>query len=118
MAIRDALGRANVFGLQTLRALLDDERDAGPFIERTIAASGDGGKMDEDVFAILALDKSKSFSRVKPLYCACFFHLSSLPNDPYIPALSIEDHAEVYDEIRSTFSGFQTTREDSRPDLV
>jgi hypothetical protein len=33
--------------------------------------------MDEDVFAILALDKAKTFARVKPLHRACFFHNSS-----------------------------------------
>jgi hypothetical protein len=33
--------------------------------------------MYEDVFAILALDKAKTFTRVKPLYRACFFHNSS-----------------------------------------
>jgi hypothetical protein len=33
--------------------------------------------MDEDVFAIFALDKAKTFARVKPLYRAYFFHNSS-----------------------------------------
>jgi hypothetical protein len=29
--------------------------------------------MDENIFAILALDKSKSFCGVKPLHDSCFF---------------------------------------------
>ena len=74
---RGCLSQADIFGLQTLRSLLHNERDPCPFIQRTITASGYGGKMDEDVFAILALDKAKTFARVKPLYRACFFHTSS-----------------------------------------
>jgi hypothetical protein len=46
-----------------------------PSSRRTIAAGGDGGKMDEDVFAIF-------FSRVKPLYCACLSHFSSTSEIP------------------------------------
>ena len=38
--------------------------------------------MDEDVFAIFALDKAKSFSRVKPLYCACLSHFPSVSKIP------------------------------------
>jgi hypothetical protein len=38
--------------------------------------------MDEDVFAIFALDKAKSFSGVKPLYCACLSHFSSTSEIP------------------------------------
>jgi hypothetical protein len=38
--------------------------------------------MDEDVFAIFALDKPKSFSGVKPLYCACLSHFSSVSKIP------------------------------------
>src|SRR5579872_6047008 len=77
-----ALSQADVFGLQTFRPLLHDERNPRPFIQRTISASGDGGKMDENVFAILALNEPKSFSCVKPLYGSCFFHVSSVPAIP------------------------------------
>jgi hypothetical protein len=34
--------------------------------------------MDKDVFAIFTLDKAKSFSSVKPLYCTGFFHFFPL----------------------------------------
>ena len=37
------------------------ERYARTLIERAISARRDGGKMDEQIFAALALDKSKSF---------------------------------------------------------
>ena len=34
--------------------------------------------MDEDIFAILTLDKAKSFARVKPLYRAVSFTIPHL----------------------------------------
>src|SRR5215469_16915858 len=79
LAVGDALSQADVFGLQTLQSLLHNERDSCPFIERTVSARGDSGKMDEDVLPVLALNKAKTFSRVKPLYGSCFFHVSSVP---------------------------------------
>src|SRR6516225_5441510 len=78
LAVGDALSQADVFGLQTLRSLLHNERDPCSFIERTISARGNGGEMDEDVLPIFALDKAKTFSRIKPLYGSCFFHVSSV----------------------------------------
>jgi hypothetical protein len=33
--------------------------------------------MDENVLAILTLDESKAFCGIKPLYCTCFFPVSS-----------------------------------------
>src|SRR5262245_32347150 len=106
------LSQADVLGLQTLRSLLHNERDPCPFIERTISASGDGGKMDEDVFAIFALDKAKPFSRVKPLYGSCFFHVFLCSCDPWFPDLSVEYRAEVMLNFTSTFKRIQTMRED------
>ena len=44
--------------------------------------------MDENIFAILALDKSKSFCGVKPLYGSCFFQNDSFCD--LIPNVSIE----------------------------
>jgi hypothetical protein len=35
--------------------------------------------MDEHVLPVVALNKAKTFSRVKPLYGSCFFHVSSVP---------------------------------------
>src|ERR1051326_6966849 len=82
LVVGNALGKADIFGLQTLRSLLHNERDPCAFIERTVSARRDGGKMDEDVLPVFALDKAKTFPRIKPLYCSGFFHVSSLPVVP------------------------------------
>src|SRR5437764_3877454 len=71
------LCRANIFSLQALRAFLHHEGNARALIERAIAARRDRGEMNEDVLAILALDKAESFAGIEPLYCTCFSHLSS-----------------------------------------
>ena len=49
--------------------------------------------MDEHIFAILALDKSKSFCGVKPLYCSCFFQDDSFCD--LTPDVSIEGGTAV-----------------------
>ena len=69
------LGQADLFGLQTLRAAGHDKGDLRTFVERTVATRLDCGKMDEDIFAVFALNKSETFSGVKPLYGSCFFHV-------------------------------------------
>ena len=43
--------------------------------------------MDENIFAILALNKPKSFCGIKPLYGSCFFQDDSLS---ICPDVSIE----------------------------
>src|SRR5207244_3092181 len=74
--LRGKLCEINVFSLQPLRALLDFKRDARAFFQGAISARCDRRKMDEDIFAILALDEAESFCCVEPLYGACFFHVS------------------------------------------
>ena len=69
-----SLGHADLFCLQTLGTALYDERDASAFIQGAIATGFDGGIVDKHILAVLALDKTKPFSGVKPLYCTCFFH--------------------------------------------
>src|SRR5580658_1418757 len=78
--IRQCLGLCEtyVLGLQTLGALLNHERDASAFVERAIAASFNCREMDENIFAVLALNEAESFGGVKPLYSTCFFHRFSL----------------------------------------
>src|SRR5437762_240740 len=73
-----ALRQVDLFGLQTLGSGLHHEGDAAALIEGPVAGRLNGRKMDENVFAILSRDESKSFSGVKPLYCSCFFHSSSV----------------------------------------
>ena len=67
--------------------------------------------MDEDIFAILALDEAKTFARVKPLYRACFFHDSSPSRIPaFLPyRLSVMPRSR---ELREHVQRIQTMRED------
>src|SRR5688572_14765463 len=67
------LNEIHVFGLQPLRPRLHFKGYARALVERTVSARRDRGKMDENIFAILALDKTKSFYGVKPLHGSCFF---------------------------------------------
>jgi hypothetical protein len=67
------LGEIHVFGLQALGPILYYKGYARTLIERTVSTCRNGGKMDENIFAILALNKPKSFCGVKPLYGSCFF---------------------------------------------
>src|ERR1700733_8872675 len=67
-----------LLGLQPLGTALHDEGHAGAFVERAIPAGFDRREMHEHIFAVVALDKSKTFSGVKPLYCTCLFHILSL----------------------------------------
>lgn len=67
------LGEIHVFCLQALGPILYYEGYARTLIERTVPTCRNGGKMDENIFAILALNKPKSFCGVKPLYASCFF---------------------------------------------
>jgi hypothetical protein len=66
----------NVGSLQTLRSADNLEFDGLPLVEGAVAVALDGGEMDENVLAALALDETKSFAGVKPLHCTLFFHRS------------------------------------------
>ena len=68
------LDEAYLFSLQTFRSFGDNERHPGPLIERAIAARFNCREMDEDIFAVLSSNKSKSFSGVKPLHRSRLFH--------------------------------------------
>src|SRR6202021_2495367 len=72
------LRQGDLFGLQALGTALHDEGHTSAFIEGAIPAGFDGREMHEHIFAVVALDKSKTFSGVKPLYCTCLFHILSL----------------------------------------
>jgi hypothetical protein len=72
------LGEIHVFGLQALGPILYYKGYARALIERAVPTRRNRGKMDENIFAILALNKPKSFSGVKPLYGSCFFQDDSL----------------------------------------
>ena len=62
----------HVFGLQTLRPLLNLKGHACALVERFVTVGRNGGKMHEHIFATFALDKPKSLSGVEPLYSSSF----------------------------------------------
>jgi hypothetical protein len=64
--------------LQALGAARDFELNRLAFAQRFVTLRHDGGKVDENVLAGLALDESKAFAGVKPLHCSLFFQLISL----------------------------------------
>ena len=66
----------NVGSLQAFRAAGNLEFDGLSLVKGAVAVRLDGGEMDEDVLAALALDETKALASVKPLYCTLFFHRS------------------------------------------
>src|SRR5271166_2951171 len=88
MPILEAKGQARRWRTRPLRLQAGDVRrlqalGAGghfelnrlAFVQRFVTLRDDGGEMDENVLAGLALDESKAFAGVKPLYCSLFFQL-------------------------------------------
>jgi hypothetical protein len=63
--------------LEAFGPLLYFKGYARAFIKRFISAGRYGREMDENILAILALNKTKSFCGVKPLYSSCFFQNDS-----------------------------------------
>ena len=75
-------GADDVTRLEALGALQQIELDGFALIQRAVAVLLDGGEMNEDIFPCGPLDKTVSFSPVKPLYCSLLSHnelLSPLP---------------------------------------
>jgi hypothetical protein len=66
-----------VGGLEALGAGGNFKFNGLSFVQRLVTFRLNGGKMYEDVFAGLALDKSISFACVKPLHGTLFFHRCS-----------------------------------------
>jgi len=64
----------NVGSLQALGAADNLEFNGLPLVEGAIAVCLNGGEVDENVFASLALDETKAFAGIKPLHCTLFFH--------------------------------------------
>ena len=71
---RSGLERLNVGSLQALGAADNLEFNGLTLIERAITVRLNGGEMDENVLAALALDETKTLAGVKPLHCSLFFH--------------------------------------------
>lgn len=53
--------RSYVFGLKTLRSLLHFKLDFLTLVQRFVAVGLDGGKMNEDILAGLALNEAIAF---------------------------------------------------------
>src|ERR1700688_2332208 len=64
----------DILRLQTLGTLGDHEADPTSFLKRAVAAGFDGREMDNDVFPVVARDKSVALGGVKPLHYSCFLH--------------------------------------------
>src|SRR2546427_10040856 len=71
------LETGDVLGLQALGALADLEFNRLAFVQRLVPLRLDGGKVDENVLAGLALDEPESLAGVEPLHCSLFFHCFS-----------------------------------------
>ena len=71
------LEACNVGRLQALWATGHFKCDGLTVIERPVPLSFDGGEMDKNVLAALALDESKTLTPVEPLHCSLFFHYVS-----------------------------------------
>jgi hypothetical protein len=71
---RNGLERLNVGSLQALGAADNLEFNGLSLVEGAIAVRLNGGEMDENVLASLALDETKTLAGVKPLHCSLFFH--------------------------------------------
>jgi hypothetical protein len=65
----------DVLGLPALRTLGDAKLDGLAFLQAFEAASLDGRKMYENIFAVLATDETVPLGVVEPLYCSLFHRL-------------------------------------------
>ena len=70
--MKGGLESPDFLGLQTLLAFGHLELHALTFGQAAKSISLDGGVMDKNVLAALALDKTKTLGIVKPLHCSLF----------------------------------------------
>jgi hypothetical protein len=80
-------GADDVTRLEPLGALQQIELHGFALVQRAVTILLDGGEMNEDVFPCGPLDKTISFSPVKPLYCTLLSH-----NELLSPLLRLEIH--------------------------
>ncbi len=76
---RRPLGSSDVLSLPPVRSLCDLKLYFLAFLQVLEAARLDSREVHENVFAILAADKTVAFGVVKPLYCA-MFHVTGVPS--------------------------------------
>jgi hypothetical protein len=63
----------DVRGLEALGSLGHFEFNSLAIVQRLIAISLNGGEMDENVLAALALDEAEALAGIEPLHCSLFF---------------------------------------------
>jgi hypothetical protein len=80
-------GADDVTRLEPLGALQQIELHGFALVQRAVPILLDGGEMNEDIFPCGPLDKTISFSPVKPLYCTLLSH-----NKLLSPLLRLEIH--------------------------
>jgi hypothetical protein len=80
-------GADDVTRLEPLGALQQIELHGFALVQRAVTILLDGGEMNEDIFPCGPLDKTISFSPVKPLYCTLLSH-----NELLSPLLRLEIH--------------------------
>src|SRR5437016_4493916 len=80
----------NVGSLGALGTIRDFKFNGLAIGEVSVALSLDGGEMHENVGARLALDESKAFAGVKPLYSSLFFQLCFLLFMGYLVPLALQ----------------------------
>ena len=69
-----SLQTGDVRRLQAFRALGYFKFNRLTFVQRFISLRLDGGEMDKNVLAGLALDESEALAGIEPLHCSLFFH--------------------------------------------
>jgi hypothetical protein len=67
----------NVRGLEALWTLGNFKFNSLTFVQRFVAVSLNGRKVNENVLARLALDEPKALAGIEPLDCPLFSHVSS-----------------------------------------
>ena len=72
---RFRLEGGNVRSLQALRTADHFELNRLPVVQRLIPVGLNRGEVDENVLSGLALDESKAFAGIEPLYCSLFSQL-------------------------------------------
>jgi hypothetical protein len=80
-------GADDVTRLEPLGALQQIELHGFALVQRTVTILLDGAEMNEDIFPCGPLDKTVSFSPVKPLHCTLLSH-----NELLSPLLILEFH--------------------------
>jgi hypothetical protein len=73
------LNRLNVLCLPSLGAFDDAKLDRLTFFQTAKALCLNGGKMDENIFAVLSAEKSIAFGVIEPFHCSLFHGSTRIP---------------------------------------